>query len=267
MEQNFRGTEPEKEERIDEIGFGGLKLVQRPAEFCYGVDAVLLADAASEAGDIKAAADLGTGTGVIPLILSHKTGAETIIGVEIQQNSFLSAEKSVRINGLEDRVKMILGDVSRPEELKEKVSEAAGKAVSDGGFDVVTANPPYTEGNSGLVSSAGAKMIARHEVACSLEDFFRSAAMLLKSKGHFFMIHRPARLVDIFSLGREYRLEPKMMRMIRPDAGSDPSMVLVDMVKDGGRQLDAAADLYIRERSGEYSREVMEIYERSKYQK
>ena len=264
--KEYMDIQLEKGERIDEIGFGGLKLVQRPDEFCYGVDAVLLADAAAGI-DMKTAADLGTGSGVIPLILSHKTDAGLILGVEIQEGALACAAKSLEINDLGQRIKLVQGDVSKPDELKKRIAEKAGQCLQDCSFDVVTANPPYTEGSRGLTSKADAKMIARHEVACSLEDFFRSAAMLLKDRGHFFMIHRPARLVDIFSLGREYGLEPKEMRMIRPDADSAPSMVLVHMVKGGGRQLDMAGDLCIRDGSGEYSPEIMEIYEKIKYQK
>ena len=267
MKENCSKIESGKEERVDDIGFGGLKLVQRPDEFCYGVDAVLLADAAAKGGSFGTIADLGTGTGVIPLILSHKTDARFILGVEIQENSCLCAERSIWTNGLEERVAVMQGDVSKPEDLRRVITAKFGERLNDGSFDAVTANPPYTGGCKGLTSSTDAKTIARHEVACRLEDFFRSAAMLLKTKGHFFMIHRPSRLVDIFSLGREYGLEPKEMRMIRPDADSAPSMVLVHMVRDGGSQLDIAGDLCIRDSFGEYSREIMEIYEREKCQK
>ena len=267
MEKNYSKIELGKEERVDDIGFGGLKLVQRPDEFCYGVDAVLLADAAAKGGDFGTIADLGTGTGVIPLILSHKTNAEFILGVEIQENSCRCAEKSIKINGLEERVSVMQGDVSKPEYLRRAINGKFGERLNDGSFDAVTANPPYTGGCKGLTGDTDAKTIARHEVACRLEDFFRSAAGLLKSKGHFFMIHRPSRLVDIFSLGRKYSLEPKEMRMIRPDAESEPSMVLVHMVRNGGVQLKTKDDLLIRDVSGEYSREITEIYEREKYQK
>ena len=267
MDKNYSKIEPGKEERVDDTGFGGLKLVQRPGEFCYGVDAVLLVDAAAKGGSFVTIADLGAGTGVIPLILSHKTGAEFILGVEIQENSCRCAEKSIKINGLEGRVAILQGDVSKPEDLKREIIEKFGERLNDGSFDAVTANPPYTGGCRGLTGDTDAKTIARHEVTCRLEDFFISAAGLLKTKGHFFMIHRPSRLVDIFSLGRQYGLEPKEMRMIRPDADSAPSMVLVHMVKGGGTQLDTAEDLCIRDDSGEYSREITEIYEREKYQK
>ena len=267
MERNYNRIELEKEERVDDTGFGGLKLVQRPDEFCYGVDAVLLASAAAEGGAFRTIADLGAGTGVIPLILSHKTDAELILGVEIQERSCRSAEKTIKLNGLEGRVMVVQGDVSRFDELRDKINEAAGEKLQDGCFDAVTANPPYTGGSKGLTNSTDAKMIARHEVACTLEDFFTAAAGLLKSKGHFFMIHRPARLVDIFSLGRKYGLEPKEIRMIRPDKKSSPSMVLVHMIRNGGAELKVGEDLFIRDESGDYSREIEEIYERGKYQK
>ncbi len=253
-------------ERLDEIGFGGLKLFQRPEEFCYGVDAVLLADFAAREANFTSAADLGTGTGVIPLILSHKTDAKLLFGVEIQESSCRCAEKSVQLNGLEDRIKIIHQDVSVKSEVRDKIAEimkcpAAG-SEGEAFVDAVTCNPPYTEGGGGLKNREDAKMIARHEVAASLEDFFAAAEILLRPKGHLFMVHRPARLVDIFTLARKYALEPKKMRLVCPRKNAAPNMVLLHFIKQGGRQLDVMEDLFIREEDGSYSPEIEKIYER-----
>ena len=204
-------------ERIDQIGFGGLELIQEPAEFCYGVDAVLLADFAARQGgfsevnfdakpvvarrrglaDCKAV-DLCTGTGIIPLILSYKTNCSRIYGVEVQQNSYERAVRSVQRNGLQARVQFFRSDVK-------DFCSGQGVCLRDS-VDVVTCNPPYTQGQSGLTNANSAKAIARHETTAGLADFVQCAAQLLKPKGSFFMVHRPARLVDICVAGRTYGL-------------------------------------------------------------
>ena len=163
-------------ERLDEIGFGGLKLIQKPQDFCYGVDAVLLADfAASIAKKKLAIIDLGTGTGIIPVILSRKTSAEKICGVEIQQDSYERAIRNVRLNGLDDRLEMICCNVKNLDESLK------------GCFDTATSNPPYMEQGSAIVNDISAKTIARHEVYAGLEDFIAAAAFLLEERGEFFM--------------------------------------------------------------------------------
>lgn len=237
-------------ERLDAIGFGDLQLIQKPSEFCYGVDAVLLADFAKLKKGVRAV-DLGTGTGIIPLILSHKTDASEIWGVEIQEEPWKRAVRNAKCNGVEDRLRFILGDVKDIE-----------KILGTGTFDAVLANPPYTPGTSGLQSENRAKMIARHETTATLEDFIFSAAKLLKERGEFYLVHRPSRLTDIFYCCRKHGLEPKEMRLVAPHEEEAPNIVLVRCVKGGGTELRFLSPLYIYDVKGEYTVELLRIYER-----
>lgn len=239
-------------ERKDKIGFGHLELIQQPKEFCYGIDAVLLAAFAQVKPGARVA-DLGTGTGIIPLILSHKTQADEIIGVEIQEGSYDRAERNIRLNGLTGRVKIIHSDV---------------KGLLDGGqvlrssFDVVVSNPPYVKGKEGLTNQNQAKAMARHETTASLPDFICTAAALLKDRGDFYLVHRPSRLVDICVICREHRLEPKDLRMVSPTRSQKPNIVLLHCVKYGGTELNVLAPLSVYDEEGRYTAEIEEIYER-----
>lgn len=237
-------------ERIDETGFSDLKLIQKPDEFCYGVDAVILADFAARK---KAAriVDLGTGTGIVPIILSHKTTAEFIYGIEYQKDSFNRAVRNIELNNLGDRLGFINANVAEFGELKEWA-------------DAVTTNPPYMVSNGALTNENSAKTIARHETVGTLDDFVRCAAGILKNKGDFYMVHRPSRLVDIFTACRKYRLEPKEIRFVAPRKGERPNIVLVHCVKNGGAELKILEDLYVYEEPGVYSNEIQHIYERVK---
>lgn len=237
-------------ERIDEIGFSNLRLIQKPEEFCYGVDAVILADFASKK---KAAriVDLGTGTGIVPVILSHKTKAEFIYGIEYQKNSFDRAVRNVELNGLADRLEFINANVAEFDGLKEWA-------------DAVTTNPPYMVSNGAITNENTAKTIARHETVGTLEDFVKCASGILKNKGDFYMVHRPSRLVDIFVTCRKYRLEPKEIRFVAPRKGERPNIILVHCVKNGGAELKILNDLYVYEEPGVYSDEIEKIYERIK---
>ncbi|MDO4545596.1 MAG: tRNA1(Val) (adenine(37)-N6)-methyltransferase [Bacillota bacterium] len=239
---------------LEEIGFGGLKLVQSETGFRYGVDAVILADfACSLFPEFDKSVDLGTGTGIVPFILSHKNSTAQITGIDIQQDSVRIARRSCALNGLEERIAFFQEDVCRID------------ACCEGGSaDMVTCNPPYVAKGKGLVNDSSAKYVARHETTGSLNDFVKAAAWLLKDRGHFFMVHRPSRLVDIFCSCRKHRLEPKHMRMVAPKQGEIPNIVLVHCVKNGGKELRLMKDLYIYEEDGSYSRQIEKIYERDK---
>ncbi|MBR4862255.1 MAG: tRNA1(Val) (adenine(37)-N6)-methyltransferase [Firmicutes bacterium] len=241
-------------ERLDEIGFGGLTLVQKPEEFCYGVDAVILADFAAKYArrSFRAAIDLGTGTGIIPLILSYKTEIPKITGIEVQKDSFGRAMRNTKNNGLEGRVSFIHGDVK-------DFRTGWGKDLQ-GSCDLVTSNPPYTAGNSGLTSSNPAKLIARHETTADLEDFMKCAAWLLRDKGEFFMVHRPSRIVDICCLGRQHGLEVKELQFVSPNREGKPNILLVHMVKGGGREAKMLPPLYVYDMEGNYTPELLEAY-------
>ena len=239
-----------REERIDEIGFSGYRLIQRPAEFCYGIDAVLLADFARvrEGGRV---CDLGTGTGIIPLILRHKTEAAEIWGVELQAASWELAQRNAALNGLEDSVHFLRCDVK----------EAAEK-LGKGTFDTVVSNPPYMAGGGGLLSRNPAKLAARHETTASLSDFVKTAAELLNGRGSFYLVHRPSRLADIVVSCRENRLEPKLLRLVAPREGAAPNILLLQCVKNGNPELTVLSQLNVYDRDGGYTQEILRIYER-----
>ena len=242
-------------ERIDVTGFGSVRIIQDPDEFCYGVDAVILADiAAKRARPIRQESrimDLGTGSGIIPLILSHKTKAGSIYGLEIQKNSWDRAVRSAELNGLTERLTVINSDV------KEVI---ASMPELKGSFDVITCNPPYTPLSGGMKSENAAKMIARQETSAGLDDFIRVASELLKDHGEMFLVHRPSRLVDIFVSARKYRLEPKAARLVVPRAGEEPNIVLVHMIKNGGADLSVLPPLAVHDSEGGFTSELKEAY-------
>lgn len=237
--------------RIDEIGFGKLKLAQEPEEFCYGIDAVMLADFAIKMSKpFDKAIDLGTGTGIIPLILSHRTGAKTIDGIEVQENSFKLAEENVEMNDLAGRVSFININV------KDVKAKLADRFES---YDLVTTNPPYTKGGGGIQNDNMAKTIARHETLANLEDFVKAASFLLKDRGDFVMVHRPSRLVDICYLCRKYRLEPKEIQMVSAKNGQAPNIMLCHCVKNAGQELKVLEPLAVYDEEG-YSQEIKKMY-------
>ena len=236
-------------ERIDEIGFGNLRLIQKPEDFCYGIDAVLLATFA-EIRNHSSIIDLGTGTGVIPLILSSRSNAD-ITGVEIQEYSYERGERSLLLNGLEDRIRLIHGDIKEI---------ARNGLVKLGGFDMVLTNPPYVKGNGGLKNKEMAKTIARHETSAGLAEFIGTAADLLKDRGDFYMVHRPSRLVDICCLCREQRLEPKRLRFVSPNVRSKPNLVLIHCVKNGRSELKLLNPLFVYHEQGGYTPEILHLY-------
>lgn len=239
-------------ERIDNIGFGDLKLIQKPGSFCYGIDAILLATFAKVVKHGKII-DLGTGTGVIPLILSHRTEAAEIVGIEVQRDSYERGLRNVDLNDLQDRVKMICGDVK---EIAEK------KLVGRHSFDAVITNPPYIKNGSGITNKEEARTIARHETTADLSDFIIAASFLLKEQGDFYMIHRPSRLVDITILCRQYKLEPKKLRLISPNREKAPNLLLIHCVKYGMPELKFLDPLYVYQEDGSYTSEIMRLYEK-----
>lgn len=241
--------------RFDETGFGNIGIYQAPEEFCYGVDAVLLADFAAQGARKKRNCrimDLGTGTGIVPLILSHKTDAPYIGALEVQEHSYALVEKNIVFNHLENRIFGFHGDVSTFDE--------AGELAAS--FDVVTTNPPYFIGDGGLGSKNPAKAIARHETTGSLDDFVKLAARLLKDRGDFYMVHRPSRLVDICEICRKYKLEPKELRFVSGKPMERPNILLVHCVKYGNAELRVLDPIAVHREDGSYTDEILKIYEK-----
>jgi tRNA1Val (adenine37-N6)-methyltransferase len=242
-------------ERTDCIGFGDLRLIQRPEDFCYGVDAVILADfAASGIKAIGKVMDLGTGTGIIPLILSHKTAAKKIFGLEVQNDAYTVSCRNISANKLDDRITIIQGNV------KDIGIDLYPELT--GSMDVVVSNPPYMADQSALVNQNPAKTIARHEKSGNLDDFLSAAVRLLKNKGHLYMVHRPNRMVDLFCKAREFGLEPKELRLVSPKSGEAPNILLVHFIKGGGKELKILPTLNVYQADGEYTDEIMAIYEK-----
>lgn len=240
-------------ERIDDIGFSGFRLIQKPDWFCYGIDAVLLAGYAKvkKGGRV---ADLGCGTGIIPLIMKHKYDPAKIVGVEVQPEVADLALRTVELNGLGDTIEIV---VSPAAEAAEKME---GLGFEKESFDAVVTNPPYVAGGGGIKSSEPHKAIARHEIEGCLEDFVACAAKLLKHGGDFYMINRPNRLVDAVWLCRKYRLEPRELRFIQPSEGKSPNIFLIHCVKYGGTDLKFADPLCVYGPDGKYTEEVLNMY-------
>lgn len=236
--------------RLDDTGFGNIKIWQDEDEFCYGIDAVLLADftAVHMNKSSNSVLDLGCGTGIIPLLLSHKTAADEISGLEVQKNSYELALKNIEENKLSNRIKIFCGNVK--------------DFQIDKAYQVVTCNPPYFQRGRCLESDNLPMAIARHEIQGSLEDFFSCAKKCLKDKGELFMIHRPDRLVDLLNLGREYGLEPRLLRFVSNKVMGKPKMVLCKFVKGGGQNLNVLEPLTVHDDDGSYNREILNIYER-----
>lgn len=240
-------------ERIDDLQTpGGLKLIQNPGWFCFGVDAVLLSDFAAKS--IKANAtvlDMCTGNGIIPILLSEKSVASHIDGLEIQDAVAEMACRSAILNRLETKVKITSGDLKN-------AAEIYGKCV----FDNVTCNPPYKENHGGLKNATDTVTIARHEICCSLEDIIESSEKVLKPYGKLCLIHRPERLVDIICLMRKYRIEPKRLRFVHPSPSKVSTMILIEGAKHGNPKLFLEPPLYIHDDTGNYSEEIQRIYGR-----
>lgn len=242
-------------QRVDEIGFGNLKLIQNADEFCYGVDAVLLSHFASSYEVKGKILDIGCGTGVIPLILSHKTEAESIYGLEVQLKSWETAVRNVELAGLRSRVTMVKGNVKDREVLDDMI-------IDTGRFDMVTMNPPYVGKSTGLEAKNRAKAVARQEIEATLEDFIKGASYVLKDRGHLCLVHRPSRITDIITFCRKYKLEPKDIKLVSPYAGKPPNLMLLHCVKGGGSELRFLPGEYVRNLDGSYSKFIDEVYER-----
>ncbi len=235
-------------ERLDDLERNGYKIIQTPERFCFGMDAVLLSGFA-QVKKGECAIDLGTGTGIIPILLEAKTEGKHFIGLEIQEESADMAARSVRLNHLEEKIEIVQGDI-----------KDASRLFGKGKFDVVTSNPPYMNDLHGLKNPSDAKAIARHEVLCTLEDVVASAAALLKSGGRFYMVHRPFRLVEIFSTMTKYHLEPKRMRLVHPYVDKEPNMVLIEAVRGGKSMIKIEKPLVVYKEPGVYTQEIYDVY-------
>ena len=237
-------------ERIDDLELKGLKIIQNPEWFCFGIDAVLLSSF-SKVKKRERVVDLGTGTGIIPLLLHGKYEPKEIIGVEIQEEVAEMAERSIRLNGLEDRIRIHRGDI-----------KDCFKDIGVNSFDVVVTNPPYKKGSTGIINPHDKKAVSRHEILINLDEIIFTASRLLKGGGRLYMIHRPERLKDIILGLDKNKFSPKRMRFIHPKINKRPSMVMIEAVKAGGDFLLVEEPLYVYNEDGRYTDEINRIYGR-----
>lgn len=239
----------EENERIDDLEFKNLKVIQNKNGFCFGMDAVLLSDFAKNIKRNATVLDLGTGTGIIPILLCGKTELKKVIGVEIQEEVVKMAKKSILLNGLEGRFEILNCNIKELNKIYKKQT-----------FDVIVTNPPYKKQDSGIVNENEKKVISRHEITANLEDFIKIAKDLLKDKGELYMVHRPERLVDILELMRKYRIEPKVLKMVCPNKNKEPNLVLIKGVKNAKTFLKIEKNLYVYDTENKYTKEILEIY-------
>ena len=238
------------DEGVDDLQLNGLKLIQKQQGFRFGVDAVLL----SHFANIKSrhrVIDLCTGTGIVPFLAYGKYAPKEVIGLEIQEDMVEMANRSSVLNNTTDIVTFVHGD------LKDKsLLDSSGK------FDVLTVNPPYKLNNAGIINPLDKLAIARHEIMCNLEDVINAARILLKDNGRMFIVHRPERLADIFTLMRKYKIEPKRVQMVHPKANKAPNIVLVEGQRDGGSYLKWDEPIYVYDENGGYTEQIDKIYGR-----
>ncbi len=236
-------------ERIDDLEYENLKIIQNKEGFCFGIDSVLLSDYAKNIKKDAIVVDIGTGTGIIGLLLCKKAKLKKIYGVEIQEDVAKMAERSVQLNSLEDKFEIINIDINN-------ISDK----LDNNSIDVIVTNPPYKKKNTGLLNEEEKKLISRHEIKCTLEDIVKTSYKLLKSKGEFYMVHRAERLVDILYTLRNNKLEPKNIRFVHSKVGEKPKLILIRCVKDAKEYLKIENPLFIYDNNGEYTDEILKIY-------
>lgn len=241
--------ELKENERIDELELNDFKIIQKNDGFCFGIDSVLLSDFAKEIKKDSKVIDLGTGTGILSILLCAKTDLSKIIGIEIQEDMADMAKRSSMLNNLQDRFEVINMDIKNLHQI-----------FKQNEFDAIIMNPPYMKLNTGKTNVNNKKLISRHEITASLEDFIITSKKLLKDKGNVYIVHRPNRLIDLCYLLRKHHLEPKIIRFVYPKKESQANLVLIKAVKNGGSFLKVMEPLYVYENDGNYTKEILKIY-------
>lgn len=236
-------------ERIDNLEYKGLKIIQNKDGFCFGIDSILLSDFAKNIKKEARVLDLGTGTGIIATLLCGKTELSEIIGIEVQEEVYEMAKRSIQLNHLEDKFKMIQDNILNLNNYFEKNT-----------FDVIVTNPPYKKKETGVQNEDTRKLISRHEIEANLEDFIKISKDMLKDKGEFYIVYRPERLVDLLTLMRKYKIEPKKIRFVYSNVNAVSKLVLVKGVKNARSFLKLEPNLYIYDENGNYTDEILRIY-------
>ena len=236
-------------ERIDDLQLNNLKVIQNKDGFCFGIDAVLLSDFAKDIYKDSKVLDLGTGTGILGILLCGKTKLSKIYGIDIQEEVCDMASRSIKLNNLENRFEIINKNIKDLKDIFEENS-----------FDAIVSNPPYKKDNSGIKNESQTKLISRHEITASLEDFISISSKLLKNNGSIYMVHRPERLSDLLYLLKKYNLEPKKLRLVQSYFDSKPKLILVKATKNAKSFLNIEEPLIIYNKDGSYTDEIFEIY-------
>lgn len=240
--------ELKENEKIDDLELNNLKIIQNKNGFCFGMDSVLLSDFAKNIKNNSKVIDLGTGTAILPVLLSAKTNSSKIIGVEIQEEVAEMAKRSILLNNLQEKIEIICENIKNLKNI-----------YIENSFDVIVTNPPYKKQGTGGINEKKAKLISRHEITADLEDFILISSYLLKDQGSIYMVHRPERLVDIFYLLRKYKLEPKELKMVHPNINKEPNLLLIKATKNAKPFLKIKNPLYVYE-NGKYTEEILKIY-------
>lgn len=236
-------------ERIDDLEYKGLKIIQKNNGFCFGIDAVLLSDFAKEIKNNAKVLDLGTGTGILSILLTGKTKLSEIYGIEIQKDIADMAKRSVQLNKLEDKIKIFNEDINNLQNM-----------FDENYFDSIVTNPPYKNQNTGKINDNEYKYISRHETTASISDFIRISFKLLKDKGSLYMVHRPERLIDIITELRNNKMEPKNIRFVYSNKNKEPKLVLIKSIKNGNKFLKVEKPLFVYDEKGNYTDEILKIY-------
>ena len=235
-------------ERVDIVPGTDFKILQDKTCFSYGTDAIFLSDFAKAKGIVV---DLGTGSGIIPLRIAANPKVKKIYGIEIQEDVYLRAKRSIELNNLEEKIEILNMDLK---ELQTKFPKCE--------TDTVISNPPYLKEGGAVVNEKENFALSRHEISCNLEDIIRQAEYLLKPLGRLFLVHRPDRLTDILYLLRVYKLEPKWIRLVYPKFGRVPNLLMIEAVKDGNKELRFHEPLIVYNEDGTYTKEIYKIYDR-----
>lgn len=239
-------------ERIDDLEINDLKIIQNENGFCFGIDSILLSDFAKTIKAGTEILDLGTGTAILPILLTAKTCARHIVGVELQKDVAEMAKRSIKMNGLEDKIDIINEDI-----------KDLTNILPINSYDAIVTNPPYMKLNTGLENESIEKLISRHEVKCTIGDIARVSTKLLKDRGEIYMVHRPDRLMDIIECFRKYKLEIKNMRLVFPKTTKEANLVLIKAVKNAQPFMRIQKPLYVYEENGEYTKEIKKIYNKN----
>lgn len=236
-------------ERIDNLGLDNLRIIQNTDGFCFGIDSILLSDFSKSIKKNSIVVDIGTGTGIISILLSKKSKAKKIYGVEIQDEVADMAKRSVELNKLQEKVQIINDDIKNINEY-----------IENNTVDCIVTNPPYKKIDAGIKNENEKLLISRHEIKCNLQDIAEISRKLLKDKGEIYLVHKSERLVDIITTFRQNKLEVKLLRLVQPTRDSEPNLVLIKAVKNGGEFLKIEKPLIVYKENGEYTEEILEIY-------